>query len=94
MRSYAFGRRFGFWRPESAQKLNQTGAIYEYNKDEKNRSLHNISVYNWKQDCLTEIISNVRRIYDQIVQYIFINDFPPFLLTRSLRKHFDQSCKY
>jgi hypothetical protein len=27
-RSYAFGRRFGFWRPESAQKLNQTGAIY------------------------------------------------------------------
>jgi hypothetical protein len=25
-RSYAFGRRFGFWRPESAQKLNQTGA--------------------------------------------------------------------
>lgn len=57
-------------------------------------SLYSISVYNWKQDCLTEIISNIRRIYDQIVQYIFINDFPHFLLTRSLRKHFDQSCKY
>jgi hypothetical protein len=22
-----FGRRFGFWRPESAEKLNQTGGI-------------------------------------------------------------------
>jgi hypothetical protein len=27
-RSYAFGSCFGFWRPEAAQKLNQTGAYY------------------------------------------------------------------